>query len=220
MKKKNQFLLTVLMGSMVLILVSCIGGTSDVKDELPTKSRYSDLSKTRQYFGKCFNSTYEVEDEHVKDINDDGVLDSIVILTPSTLLPESRREESESLGILNNCGRVLLVKLSGINNPIELTNIVSNDTTTKIKNGSEFLVNDSEASDIVLFKEFGQGCYLNYNIYINYDASSQSHFVVDSVIVRNKCPSDSVETTARVLTSPVDALRFKRTRLDSVLIHF
>ena len=191
------------------------------KSELITNNNC--LNQSKGYynrFGYNISNYFEFSAVEAKDLDNNGVIDSIGILSPLELLPEFDFCHKQTAGFTEN--RLLLVNLMSTDGTIlkkyKYDNVVSNRPTQTIKKGEEYIDASDEQTGFVLFQDFGQGCYVQYYLYINY-FSEESDFIIDSLLFKSACPIDTIETTIKhqIERSPFYLKEYNRSILDEPL---
>jgi hypothetical protein len=148
-----------------------------------------------QRFGYSVSKYFVFTHVEAKDLNGDGIADSIAILSPLELLPDYEICHKTKLEKVEN--RLLLVNINNINGSVSqkyrFDNVVSNEPTSRIKSGSEYIDVTLDNSGFVLYQDFGQGCYAQYYIYIHY-LGNENQLEIGSIVFKTYCPGiDSLE---------------------------
>ena len=148
-----------------------------------------------QRFGYSVSNYFEFTSVESKDLNGDGVTDSIAILSPLELLPEFETCHKQPTDTAES--RLLLVNLmnpdGSVSQRFRYDKVISNEPTSLTKSGSEYIDVSTEQPGLTLYQDYGQGCYAQYYIHIDY-LNKERDFEIDSIVFKNFCPgSDTVE---------------------------
>lgn len=152
-------------------------------------------------FGYNISNYFEFTAIEAKDLDNNGIVDSIAILSPLELLPEFEICHKQKEDFIEN--RLLLVNLMNADGTeykkFRFDNVISNEPTQTIKSGEEYIEILEDFSGFILYQDYGQGCYAQYYIYINYSISKED-FEIESIIFKNFCPGvDAEENTEKYL---------------------
>jgi len=155
------------------------------------------LNQSKGYFnrfGYSISNYFELTFTEAKDLDNNGVVDSIAILSPLELLPEFEFCHKQKESFVEN--RLLLVNLMNADGTIykkfRFDNVISNEPTQAIKSGEEYIEVIEGFPGFVLYQDYGQGCYAQYYIYINYSLKGND-FEIDSITFKNFCPGVDTE---------------------------
>ena len=186
---------------LVTVVVSCNSATTPLPQiipiQLPTQMDcVADAEGSYPRFGYQISNLYEVRFHEAKDLDGNGVKDSIVILTPWNLSPayESCPEGAE-LATSQTNPRVLLINLmehgGRILQSYRYDSVLSLERSTRTKTGAEYLdVSSPPARGFTLFQDYGQGCYAKYFLHIQYQPTVRD-FQLDSLVFASDCPGDA-----------------------------
>lgn len=142
-----------------------------------------------QRFGYSVSNYFTFALIRAKDLNSDGIIDSIAIVVPIETSPDFEFCSKSASEIREN--RLLLINLMGKNGSFlrkyRYDNVVSNEYLYPAKPGYEGIDVDSAHSGLSLIQDYGQGCYAQYGIYLSY-AHEADDFRVDSIVYKDFCP--------------------------------
>ena len=172
---------------------------STIEPEYPVQNKDC-ISKAEGYFerfGYRISNYFIVSSHKSYDLNNDGVSDSIAILTPLELAPRNPFCERKDDGIVED--RLLVINLMEKDGSIAESHlyekVISNKKSWATKQGGEYIAFFENYPGLVLFQDYGQACYVKYYIYVKHHEGHD--FVVDSLVYKTKCPRDAQETVRR-----------------------
>jgi len=188
-------------GIFFLVLVLGCSQFQETSDSINPKSilvNESCLDRAKRYykrFGYSVSNYFEFTSIEAKDLNDDGVTDSIAILSPLELIPEFETCHKQSINTAES--RLLLINLMNpdgtISKRFRYDKVISNEPTSRTKSGAEYIDVSTEQPGLTLYQDYGQGCYAQYYIHIGY-LKKEREFEIDSIVFKNFCPGrDTVE---------------------------
>lgn len=158
------------------------------------------LSKAEGYFerfGYRISNYFIVSSHKSYDLNNDGISDSIAILTPLELAPRNPFCERKENGVVED--RLLVINLMERDGSIAkkqlYDKVISNEKSWAAMKLEESIIEKETYPGLVLSQNYGQGCYGKYFIYVRHH--EKHDFVVDSLVYKTKCPRDTQETVRR-----------------------
>lgn len=162
-------------------------------------------------FGIVISNFYEVTKILSIDLNNDKKMDSLIILTPNSLIPSA--EKGGVCARKDTIDNRLLVRILNIGNKRELSvfkNVISNNSSVAW-DGCEDIKITKNGFELVGRR--GQGCIFQYNIYI---LNNMNRFYIDSIKFYSSC-SDKKEFKVNY-EKPLLLENFKKEIIDSIKI--
>lgn len=160
-------------------------------------------------FGIVISNFYEVTKILSIDLNNDKKMDSLIILTPNSLIPDA-----EKGGVCYRKDTIenrLLIKILNLDNKRELSifkNVISNNSSAAW-DGSEDIKITKNGFELIGRR--GQGCVFEYNIYI---LNNKNRLYVDSIKFYSSC-SDKKEFKINY-NKPLLLESFNKEIIDSI----
>lgn len=192
MKQNRFYLPTALLISLALILAYCKPKTG-IDRIAPNFAQLNEECKeySEGYFERMnyqISNYYVVRFVKSKDLNRDGHLDSLAVLTPLNLWPEPEVCKRSSIDLTEN--RLLLINLMSREGKIlkkfKYDNVLTSEPSTKPRPRAEYPnVGNPNYPGFILEQDYGQGSYFKYEIYVDYSKEIDD-FEIDSIVFRRK----------------------------------
>lgn len=149
------------------------------------------------------------------DIDKDNRVDTLIILTPASMIPEEKGNDCNLRSDLDDRLLVILNNIDGKRSKVKIyKNIISNQVSVAWSGSEEFkkYINGFE-----LQKSAGQGCKFNYSIFVNTD---NKQLVIDSISLSSFCPSgdDGFKEKNVYFQKPKKIELFNKKMIDSIKI--
>ncbi|MNY09783.1 hypothetical protein D3C86_1427200 [compost metagenome] len=191
--KKKYFLI-----SLIIISLSCkkigneqkeIAATFFDSIKCPEKLEKKCSVLTNGYskkFGIILSNYFEVSDKLYYDINKDNKVDTLLILTPASIIPGEKGYNCNSRSDLDDRLLVILNNIDGKKSKVKIfKNVISNQASVAWSGSEEF---EKYENGFELKKSAGQGCKFDYSIFVN---TKNEQIVIDSLKLSSFCPSGS-----------------------------
>jgi hypothetical protein len=160
-------------------------------------------------YGFTVSNFFEVVTEEIFDVNNDGIKDSIAILSPKNLLLPSLYPFCQNEGKGN---RILLVRFKDFR--ASYKTLIRNETGIATLGIEQIEKADSGFN---LTYQKGQSCFFSYKISISF---YDRNLFIDSIKASAGCPGEKVrDTLLKYSKSEFLLENFNRTKIDSIEEH-
>lgn len=209
-----------------IILFSCNKKTKD--DTLIIDSTYDSIKGPEKIHNDCFKLTsgykkrfgvilsnyFEISSKVFYDFNNDNKIDTIVVLTPASLIAGEKGNLCTSNSKFDNRLLVLFENLNGKKSKIKIFNNIISNQSSVAWSGFEKLY--CTENGFVLKKSAGQGCKFKYSIFVNTKSDIK---VIDSINFSSFCPSEDNFREIKIQMEKDYKLEFfNRKFIDSIKI--
>ena len=193
----KYYIILLILGSIKLCEVNNKSDKIRPKHPVQNEKCKSESKGSFQRFGYQISNYYIISSILSYDLNDDGISDSIAVLTPLELTPRHPSCKRKNVELVED--RLLLINLMEKDGSIAekhlYDKVISNGKSWAVKQGSEYIRLSDGYSGIVLWQDYGQACYGKYFIYVRHH--EEHDFVVDSLVYKTRCPRDTKEIVRR-----------------------
>lgn len=168
----------------------------------------------KKKFGVILSNYFEISDQMFYDINKDEKIDTLLVLTPASMIP-GEKGNSCNRADLDDRLLVVLFNLDGKKSKINIfKNIISNQISVAWQGSEEF---GKYKNGFKLQKSSGQGCKFDYSIFVN---TTNKRIIIDSISLSSFCPSSNNKEKNIQFFKTKDIRKFNRKMIDSIKMKY
>ena len=189
-----------------------ISDTINPKHKTPLNSKCFKISKGYfKRFGLTISKFYEVSKVLPIDLNNDKRVDTLVILTPLSLIPNA--EQGGVCYRKNIVENRLLLEILNLKNHQKLSkkfnNLISNESSIAWL-GYEDIKVTNNGFELLGYR--GQSCIFEYNISV---VNKNSEFYIDNIKLKSSC-SKKKQLNLNLKKKPLKLFKYDRKMIDSI----